>query len=181
MKKLIIIAVIIIILFLCFTLLFGKSNSSVISDILEENNYILDNDIYRKNITNNTQEDFYRNIRDNTATKYVEFQYIPSTNILKCINLKYDKFYYLCDITEDFNNNKINYSCDSSYGNSQLTVYGEYNHSNKSLSCQSRNDKINTDVVKIYCGNVKEQINEFIIESNKLLNNRKFSKAVRGE
>ena len=181
MKKLIIIAVIIIILFLCFTLLFGKSNSSVISEILEKNNYILDNDIYRKNITNNTQEDFYRNIRGNASTQYVEYQYIPSTNILKCINLKYDKFYYLCDITEDFTNNKINYSCNSSYGNNQLTVYGEYDYNNKTLSCKNRNDNIKNDITSIYCNNVKQQINDFVIESNKLLSNKKFSKAVRGE
>ena len=181
MKKIIIIAVITIVSFLCFTLIFGKSNSGTISDVLEENNYVLENDIYRKKVTNNTQEDFYNNIKTNVATDYVEYQYIPSTNMLKCINLKYDKFYYLCDITEDFNKNTINYSCDSSYGNYQLTVYGEYNSNNNSLSCYNRNDKINNDITDIYCGNVKKQVNDFIAESNKLLSNKNFSKAVRGE
>ena len=181
MKKLIIIAITIFILFLCFTLLFGKSNSSTISEVLEENKYVLENDIYRKIVTKNTQEDFYRNIRNNVATNYVEYQYIPSTNLLKCINLKYDKFYYLCDITEDFTNNKISYSCNSSYGNNQLTVYGEYDSSNNTLSCNNRNDKISIDVTKVYCGNVKQQVNDFIVESNKLLSNKNFNKVVRGE
>ena len=181
MKKLIIIASIIILLFLCLTLLSGKSNSSTISETLEKNNYVIENDIYRKIVTSNTQEDFYRNIKSNAATEYVEYQYIPSTNILKCINLKYDKFYYLCDITEDFTNNKINYSCDSSYGNSQLTVYGEYDYNNNSLSCNNRNGNISNDITNIYCGNIKQQINDFVLESNKLLSNKKFSKAVRGE
>ena len=58
MKKLIIIVIIIFVLFILFTLLFGKSNVAIVSDTLIDNNYVLDGDVYRKKVTNNTQEDF---------------------------------------------------------------------------------------------------------------------------
>ena len=82
MKKLIIVVIMIFVLFILFTLLFGKSNVAIVSDTLIDNNYVLDGDVYRKKITNNTQDDFYNNMKNNTRDEYVEYQYITNTNII---------------------------------------------------------------------------------------------------
>lgn len=178
MKKLLITVLIIIILFVGFTLFFGKSDSATIEDVLKEENYILDGDIYRKKVTNNTQDDFYNDIKNNKYSEYIEYQYISNTNILKCINLKLDSLYYLCDITEDFSNNKLSYSCNSSYNNLQLNIFGDFDYSSSLLNCYNRNDEIDEDVTSDYCDKVYDQIQTFIEERNKLLSNSKFKKAI---
>ena len=178
MKKLLIAVLIIIILFVGFTLFFGKSDSATIEDVLKEENYILDGDIYRKKVTNNTQDDFYNDIKNNKYSEYIEYQYISNTNILKCINLKFDSLYYLCDITEDFSNNKLSYSCNSSYNNLQLNIFGDFDYSSSLLNCYNRNDEIDEDITSDYCDKVYDQIQTFIEERNKLLSNSKFKKAI---
>ena len=178
MKKLIIIVIILFALFILFTLLFGKSNVAIVSDTLIDNNYVLDGDVYRKIVTNNTQEDFYDNMKNNTVDRYIEYQYIINTNILKSISLKYDSLYYLCDITEDFSTNKLNYSCNSTYNDLQLNIYGDFDYSSSELSCYNRNEEISDDVTSEYCDNVYNQIKDFILERNKLLVNKSFKKVV---
>ena len=177
MKKLLITVLIIIILFVGFTLFFGKSDSAIIEDVLKEENYILDGDIYRKKVTNNTQDDFHNDITNNTYSEYIEYQYISNTNILKCINLKFDSLYYLCDITEDFSNNKLSYSCNSTYNDLQLNIYGDFDYSSSELSCYDRNEEISDDVTSEYCDKIYNQIQDFVSERNRLLSNKKFKEA----
>lgn len=178
MKKLIIIVIIIFALFILFTLLFGKSNVAIVSDTLIDNNYVLDGDVYRKKVTNNTQEDFYNNMKNNVKEEYVEYQYIINTNTLKSINLKFDSLYYLCDITEELSSNKLKYSCNSSYNDLQLNIYGDFDYNNYELSCGNRNANIDDNVTSEYCDNVSNQIKDFILERNKLLMNKDFKNAV---
>ena len=177
MKKLIIIVIIIFALFILFTLLFGKSNVAIVSDTLIDNNYVLDGDIYRKKVTNNTQEDFYNNMKNNVKEEYVEYQYIINTNMLKSINLKFDSLYYLCDITEELSSNKLKYSCNSTYNDLQLNIYGDFDYSSSELSCYNRNEEISDDVTSEYCDNVYNQIKDFVSERNRLLSNKKFKEA----
>lgn len=177
MKKLIIIVIIIFALFILFTLLFGKSNVAIVSDTLIDNNYVLDGDVYRKKVTNNTQEDFYNNMKNNVNEEYVEYQYIINTNTLKSINLKFDSLYYLCDITEDFSTNKLNYSCNSTYNDLQLNIYGDFDYSSSELSCYNRNEEISDDVTSEYCDKIYNQIQDFVSERNRLLSNKKFKEA----
>lgn len=180
MKKIFIITLSIIAFFLIITLLFGKSTSSIISETLKNNNYLLDNNNYRKIVTNNTQEEFYNNIRNNKNSEYIDYQYNINNNELQSTNLKYNNmFYYLCDISENFTKNELKYSCESSYKNIQLYLKGNYD--NNILSCYSINDNINKEIIDKYCINIKYQINKFIKERNKLLSNKHFRKAVRGE
>lgn len=180
MKKLIFVVLIIFVLFLCFTFLFGKSNNSIIDDALIDNKYVLENDVYRKVVSNNTQEDFYNDIKNNRKSEYIEYQYIPASNLLKGINLKFDSLYYLCDITEDFSNNKLEYSCNSIYEDKQLNIYGNFNYSNNSFSCSNRDSEISEDITSEYCNEVYKQIEDFIVERNKLFSNKKFEKAIKG-
>ena len=180
MKKLIIIFLLIIISFFLMAILFGKSNSSIISDTLKKNNYLLDHDNYRKIVTNNTQEEFYNNIKNNMNSEYIEYQYSINNNELQSTNLRYNNnYYYLCDITENFTKNEFRYSCESIYKNNQLYIKGNYD--NNMLSCYNRNDNIDKEIIDKYCIIIKKQIKGFIIERNKLLSNKKFRKAVRGE
>ena len=178
MKKLIIVVIMIFVLFILFTLLFGKSNVAIVSDTLIDNNYVLDGDVYRKKITNNTQDDFYNNMKNNTRDEYVEYQYITNTNILKSINLKYDSLYYFCDITEELSSNTLNFSCNSSYDDLQLNIYGDFDYSSSLLKCYNRNDEIDEDITSDYCDKVYDQIQTFIEERNRLLSNIKFKKAI---
>ena len=97
---------------------------------------------------------------------------------MKCINLKFDSLYYLCDITEDFSNNKLSYSCNSSYNNLQLNIFGDFDYSSSLLNCYNRNDEIDEDITSDYCDKVYDQIQTFIEERNKLLSNSKFKKAI---
>ena len=177
MKKIVISVLIIIILFIVFTLLFGKSNSATINDILIDNNYVLDGDIYRKKVTNNTQNDFYDDIKNNKNSEYIEYQYISNTNILKSINLKFDSLYYLCDITEEFSNNEIKYSCNSMYNDFQLNIYGDFNLKKNSLDCYFKNDNITDEISSEYCDKIYNQIQDFVSERNRLLSNKKFKEA----
>ncbi len=181
MKKLIVISIIIFLLIILLVLVFGKSNTSIINDTLVNNNYILDNNTYRKITTNNTQEDFYNNIKNNKNSIYIEYQYNINTNELKSTNLEYNKLYYLCDITESFSDYDIKYSCESTYKNNQLYLYGKYDYTNNTLSCYNRNDSIDKEIINKYCSIIEKKVNEFIIESNNLLGNNKFKKIVRGD
>lgn len=182
MKKIIIISLIIIMIFCLLPFLFGKSNKTIIIETLDNNNYLLDNDIYRKIVTNNTQEEFYSKIKRNLASEYIEYQYNINNNELKSTSLKYNKInYYLCDITLNFKNSNNNYTCETTYKNRQLYLKGSINYTSNILSCDSNNDNISKEIINKYCNNIKDQIDIFIKESNKLRSNKKFIKAVRGE
>lgn len=181
MKKIIIIGVIVVITFILFTFLWGKSNSSTIIDTLKENNYVLDNNSYRKILTNNTQKDFYNDININKKSEYIEYQYDINSNELRSINMKYSKLYYLCNFTSKFKDNEFNYNCSSVYGKNQIYIYGKYDFDNYTLSCFNRNDNISEEVTDKYCSIVLNQIKDFVIEYNKLNGNKEFYKAVRGE
>ena len=176
--------ILVIILIVVFTFILGKTNETYKTEYLNNINYILDNDIYYKNLTNNTMDDYYNSSNKNIESSFLEYKYELNTNTFYETKLNYSNNIYTSLIYSYFLNSPfINSTYEIKTGNSSIIINGIYSEQNNSISCNIENisnyhSNINKDV---YCKTISDNINDFITERNNFINDSRFISILQNE
>lgn len=184
MKKVLIITAVSLIVFVLVVVLLnsmsGESNAKKIKDYVKEQGYSDSNDslFYQKIVSNNTLDDYYKDVDNHTDSVYQEYYF--SKDSYSFIELKMvfkNEVNQVFNVTSDFTNNKISYNFEISRDNASIILDGDYVAGNVSCNINSVKN-LSTNKVNDYCTIAKNYMNEFIDEQNNLLSNDEFSKAI---
>ncbi len=184
MKKVLIITGISLIIFVVLVVVLnsmsGESNEKKIKDIVSSEGYKTSSDslFYHKIKTNNTLDDFYKDVDNNKESKYDEYYFNKDSYSFIELKMIYKKeITQVFNVTSDFTNNRINYTYEISKNKASIILDGSYIGGNVSCNITSVNN-LSTKNVSEYCNLAKGYMNEFIEEQDKLLSNKEFSKAI---
>lgn len=176
---LVFILVLLIGLILVFTIVLGKTDESYRNDHLKELDYVLNDNIYYKNITNNTMDDFYNKKSDS----FLEYKYEVDSNTF--YETKLD---YINNVTSSLifryilNDNLIRATYELSTTNSNVIIEGNYNEQNNSISCNiESSNNFNSTNIDSYCNIISNNIEDFKKERDNFINDSKFTSILQKE
>ena len=176
---LVFILVLLIGLILVFTIVLGKTDESYRNDYLKELDYVLDDNIYYKNVTNNTMDDFYNKKSDS----FLEYKYEVDSNTF--YETKLD---YINNVTSSLifryilNDNLIRATYELSTTNSNVIIEGNYNEQNNSISCNiESSNNYNSTNIDSYCNIISNNIEDFKKERDNFINDSKFTSILQKE
>ena len=176
---LVFILVLLIGLILVFTIVLGKTDESYRNDHLNELDYVLDDNIYYKNVTNNTMDDFYNKKSDS----FLEYKYEVDSNTF--YETKLD---YINNVTSSLifryilNDNLIRATYELSTTNSNVIIEGNYNEQNNSISCNiESSNNYNSTNIDSYCNIISNNIEDFKKERDNFINDSKFTSILQKE
>ena len=137
-----------------------------------------DNAFYNKVETNNTLDDYYRDIKEGKNTSYVEYYVSKESNDFIELKMIYqDEINTTINIISDLSTTKINYNLELTYQNSHIILEG---NSDENYSCKIiKQEKANKETVDYYCNYMKEEVTNFILKRNELLQNENISKRIK--
>lgn len=166
-------------LILVFTIVLGKTDESYRNDYLKELDYVLDDNIYYKNVTNNTMDDFYNKKSDS----FLEYKYEVDSNTF--YETKLD---YINNVTSSLifryilNDNLIRATYELSTTNSNVIIEGNYNEQNNSISCNiESSNNYNSTNIDSYCNIISNNIEDFKKERDNFINDSKFTSILQKE
>lgn len=176
---LIFILVLLVSLILVFTIVLGKTDESYRNDHLKELDYVLNDNIYYKNVTNNTMDDFYNKKSDS----FLEYKYEVDSNTF--YETKLD---YINNVTSSLifryilNYNIIRATYELSTTNSNVIIEGNYNEQNNSISCYiESSNNYNSTNIDSYCNIISNNIEDFKKERDYFINDSKFTSILQKE
>lgn len=176
---LVFILVLLVSLILVFTIVLGKTDESYRNDHLKELDYVLNDNIYYKNVTNNTMDDFYNKKSDS----FLEYKYEVDSNTF--YETKLD---YIDNVTSSLifryilNDNIIRATYELSTTNSNVIIEGNYNEQNNSISCNiESSNNYNSTNIDSYCNIISNNIEDFKKERDYFINDSKFTSILQKE
>ena len=173
------ILILLVSLIIVFTIVLGKTDDSYRNDHLNELDYVLDDNVYYKNVTNNTMDDFYNKKSDS----FLEYKYEVDSNTF--YETKLD---YINNVTSSLvfryflNDNLIRATYELSSSNSNVIIEGIYSELNNSISCNiESSNNYNSSNIDNYCNFISNNIGDFIEERDNFINDSKFTSILQKE
>ena len=173
------ILILLVSLIIVFTIVLGKTDDSYRNDHLNELDYVLDDNVYYKNVTNNTMDDFYNKKSDS----FLEYKYEVDSNTF--YETKLD---YINNVTSSLvfgyflNDNLIRATYELSSSNSNVIIEGIYSELNNSISCNiESSNNYNSSNIENYCNFISNNIGDFIEERDNFINDSKFTSILQKE
>lgn len=185
MKKVLIITVVCLTLFVIVVFLLnslsGESNSKKIKDYITDQGYSTSDDslFYQKIVSNNTLDDYYKDVENKKESKYDEFYFNKdSYSFLELKMIYKNDITQVFNVNSDFTNNKVEYNFEISKNSASIILDGSY-LAGRETSCNINSIKnLSTKNLADYCTLARNYMNEFITEQEKLLSNKEFKKAI---
>ena len=185
MKKVLIITVVCLTLFVIVVFLLnslsGESNSKKIKDYITDQGYSTSDDslFYQKIVSNNTLDDYYKDVKNKKESKYDEFYFNKDSYSFIELKMIYkNDITQVFNVTSDFTNNKVEYNFEISKNSASIILDGSY-LAGRETSCNINSIKnLSTKNLADYCTLARNYMNEFITEQEKLLSNKEFKKAI---
>ena len=157
----------------------------------EENNIYINNylsnlgykynekdNIYQKITTNNTLDEFYNTVKNKQKTNYNEYYYSISNNNFIELNMAYNNgITEVINITSDLTKQELTFNYELSKDDSSALLEGSYNN-NKYICKIVSLKKLKDESKDKYCNTIKNHLNIFIEEENKLITNEEFNKII---
>lgn len=137
-----------------------------------------DNAFYSKVETNNTLDDYYKDIKEGKNTSYVEYYVSKESNdFIELKMIHQDGIDTTINIISDLSTTKITYNLELTYQDSHILLEGS---SEDNYSCKIiKQEHANQDTVDYYCNYAVEEVNTFISKRNELLQNENISKRIK--
>ena len=179
MKKVLIITVVCLTLFVIVVFLLnslsGESNSKKIKDYITDQGYSTSDDslFYQKIVSNNTLDDYYKDVENKKESKYDEFYFNKDSYSFIELKMIYkNDITQVFNVTSDFTNNKVEYNFEISKNSASIILDGSY-LAGRETSCNINSIKnLSTKNLADYCTLARNYMNEFITEQEKLLSNK---------
>ena len=137
-----------------------------------------DNAFYNKVETANTLDDFYKDMKEEKDTSYVEYYVSKESNDFIELKMVYqDKINITVNVISDLSTTRINYNLELTYQDSHIMLDG---NSDDDYSCNIiKQEHANQDTVNYYCNYLREEVTNFISKRNELLQNENISKRIK--
>lgn len=175
---LIVFLLIIIITFIIYVL-YSSSNNETLKEFNKEGYDSTNSDIfYKKIVTNNTLNDYYKDIENNQNSQYQEYYFKKnSTDYIELKMIYNNGVSTSLNIVSNLKNNETEFNYELSYKDAHLILQG--NNSNN-YECQViKKYKISVETSSKYCDMIKDEINEFNLEKEKILKNEKIKSLIK--
>lgn len=175
------IAVIAFIIILSFVIyiLYNNSNNETLEEFNKEGFDSTKQDLfYKKILTNNTLEDFYKDMANKKDSEYQEFYFSKdSTEYIELKMIYKNGISTSLNITNNLQKNETNYNYELSYKTAHLLIEG---NSNNDYECQIiKNNNVSTEIAKKYCDMIQDEIIEFNDSKEDLLKNEKIRALIK--
>lgn len=125
---------------------------------------------YRKIVTNNTLDDYYKDMASGNDTEYQEFYYSKQSNDFIELKMIYrNKVSTSLSISTNLETEEVTYNYELAYKNAHLLLEGS---SKENYNCNViDNNKVQSDTVKNYCDLIIDEINDYNLVKEELLKN----------
>ena len=169
--------VLVIVFIIIFTFVLGKTDDSYRDSKLDDMEYILEGNTYYKNMTNNTLDEFYTSVKNNQNNSFLEYKFEIDSNSFYETKLDYNNgitssYMYSYELYT----NTIFITYELSTLNSNVIISGKYNEYDNSIKCniEGTNNYSSSLTLDEYCNTLANNINDFIIERDKFINDSRF-------
>lgn len=125
---------------------------------------------YRKVVTNNTLDDYYKDMLSETDSEYQEYYYSKQSNEFIELKMLYkSKVSTSLTISTNLETNELTYNYELAYKTAHLLLEGS---SKENYNCNViDNNKVQTETVKNYCDLIIDEINDYNVVKEELLKN----------
>ena len=125
---------------------------------------------YRKVVTNNTLDDYYKDMLSETDSEYQEYYYSKRSNEFIELKMLYkSKVSTSLTISTNLETNELTYNYELAYKTAHLLLEGS---SKENYNCNViDNNKVQTETVKNYCDLIIDEINDYNVVKEELLKN----------
>lgn len=181
----------------------NKQNKSldekqIIRDYIKEEGFYFDedSDCYKKNISDNTLDDYYLLIKDKKKALYEELYFYLDQQRLNLETEKYENVYYLNKVkmeyegdiyrnySSDYNlvDKVITYKYDVTMFSSSMIVSGTYDEEKDEFTCEIASNKdMNESSKNVFCTRAEYETNLFLQQIRDLIDNPEFTDAIYGK
>ena len=155
-------------------------NQDELKPEMKNNGYVLETsgkNYYKKIVTNNTLDDYYNDISNNKDSEYKEYYFTIDAKDFIELKLSQKKgIGKSITITSDLKRNQTTYTYEITQKDKLLILEGS---SDNSYACKVvAKEDYNMDSVTKYCKEVQDEIREFKIEEQLLLNDVKIKQSI---
>ena len=173
-----IIIIISILAVLTIILLLIPKSSSPVQELKEEGYETTEEDaFYKKIVSQNTLDDFYNDIANNTDSYYEEYNFSKESKDFIELKMTYtDGLNSTLNISSDLTTKEVKFNYEISKGKSRILLEG---NSSNNYECEVVLEKnVKSETVQSYCEKVISEVNEFIIKREEFLQNKKIQSYV---
>lgn len=170
--------IVVFIIFIAYVL-YSSSKNEILGEFNKEGYDSTNKDLFYKKITtDNTLEDFYNDMSNNTDTAYQEFYFSKdSTEFIELKMLYKSGVSTSLNITSDLKNNDTKFNYELSYKEMYLILEG---NDKNDYDCNIvKNNNISQEIVKKYCDMIIDEIDNFETEKAELLKNEKIKALIK--
>lgn len=154
-------------------------NDSSINRAMKEEGYANEKEstFYEKVETNNTIEDYNKEVKEDKDTEFVKYYVTKEFNNFVELKMSHSNgVSSTLNINANLKNNKIEYNYELSYKDTYLIMEGNTDNNYECHYVVEEN--ISNETMEKHCQYVKEEVNNFINKKNEFLNNREINKRV---
>ena len=125
---------------------------------------------YRRVVTNNTLDDYYRDMQSETDSEYQEFYYSKQSNEFIELKMLYkNKVSTSLNISTNLETGELTYNYELAYKTAHLLLDGS---SKENYNCNViDNNKVQPETIKNYCDLIIDEINDYNTVKEELLKN----------
>lgn len=174
-----IVVIIIIIITFIFYVIYSSSNSETLKEFNKEGYDSTNKDLFYKKITtNNTLKDYYKDISNNTESKYQEFYFTKnSTDFIELKMIYQNGVTTSLNIISNLKTDETQFNYELSYKDAHLILEG---NKKNNYECQViKNYKVSVETTSKYCEMIKDEMEEFNQEKESLLKNEKIKSLIK--
>ena len=137
-----------------------------------------DNSFFNKIVSNNTLDDYYKDISLGKNSYYEEYYVSKESNDFIELKMTFqDNISTTINIISDFKTNVIKYNLEVSYDKSHIIIEG---NSDNQYQCNVIVEKnVKKETIDYYCNSMVTEINSFINKRTELLNNQDINKRIK--
>ena len=173
------ITIVVVILFIILSIATFKKNNGGLKKYMKNEGYTIEeNDIfYKKIVTGNSIENFYKVVSENDDADYEEYTLNKDNAEFVGLYMKNELNVQTgLSVTSNINEQKTTYNFELSYNDSHILLDGD----NSSYECNVVDAKnASEETIDYYCQYIKSKIDSYNIEKQNLLNNNKINKSLR--
>jgi len=178
-KQIIVITVLIALVLVIILGTYLSKDNDEMTKALKKEGYTTESEsaFYKKIVTNNTMDDYYKDISNNKNSKYEEYYFSKQSNDLIEVKLSYqDGVTTNLNITSDLKTEEIEFNYELSYKDAYLILEG--NNTDNYVCKPVVKENVGDETINIYCEMIQKEISIFINRRGELLNNEKIKEII---
>lgn len=177
-----------IILLVAFKLITQKTTTSKVKEYITKKgfNQVEKTNIYSKEISEITIDEYFKNADDNIESKYQTLYFDLNNYQLSKTQMEYrNNIYSYFTPTYNYKNNSFNFEYEITFKDGYINFYGEYDIENKDFICDIKNYKNmnaqSSSNQEIICNKILYDMKSFSIEALELIDNSKLINEMKKE